>query len=44
MAASICSMLTQQQYNSTIKDTCWEDVEDELLAVVIRVLGFEIDV
>ena len=23
---------------------CWEDVEDELLAVVIGVLGFEIDV
>ena len=23
---------------------CWEDVEDELLAVVVGVLGFEIDV
>ena len=23
---------------------CWEDVEDELLAIVVGVLGFEIDV
>ena len=34
--------LTQQQYNSTIKDTCWEDVEDELLAIIVGVLGLKL--
>ena len=28
-------VLTQQQYNSTIKETYVEDVEDEILAIVV---------